>query len=230
MSSITNYFPVTVQGYSSGHFLSRWDILCYPIMQCRCFSLCLVQGWLSIWVFRVFTQSRHGDCKEQTSKLHVPEGCNTREKAQKWPEIEHFGVNLTHHKKTFWFQEWRNTLFCLKMSGKMLWLCQKKKKVFGVFLGFFPKISTQRKSLDISALCSNVGWKQTLKCQDLLQDEFCQIFSVMPWPQNLHLTLKYGWMLRGWEGFCKRVSYVHKNLDTYAFQFLWCFRPFKDCS
>lgn len=85
MSSVMNYFPVTAQGYGSGHFLSRWDTLCYPITQCRCFSFCLVQGWLSIWVFRVFsmkqlTQSRHGDCKEQTSKLHIPEGCNTRGK------------------------------------------------------------------------------------------------------------------------------------------------------
>jgi len=32
MSSVMDYFPVTVQGYSSGHFLSRWDNLCYPTM------------------------------------------------------------------------------------------------------------------------------------------------------------------------------------------------------
>lgn len=222
-----NYFPVTAQGYSSWRFLCRWDTLCYPIMQCRCFSLCKDDY---LYGFSEF--SHNPDMEPAKSKLpnYMSQKAVTQGKSSEvtwnkafWGHFDTPQENILISGMVKYFVLLEN------VRQNAVTLPEKEKKFFGVFLIFFPKISTQRKTLDISALCSNVGWKQTLKCQDLLQDEFCQIFGVMPWPQNLHLTLKYGWMLRGWKGFCKRVSYVHRNLDTYVFQFLWCFRPFKDC-
>lgn len=143
-----NYFPVTVQGYSSGCFLSRWDTLCYPIMQCRCLSLCPVKGWLSIWVFRAFTQPRHGVWKEQTSKLHVPEGCNTRESSEVtwnrafWSHIDTPQENILISGMVKYFVLLEN------VRQNAVTLPEKEKNGFGVFFDFFsPKFPPREKIL-----------------------------------------------------------------------------------